>query len=83
MTQTGYIWANVDHSTDFGSVVWLRGDFEPDGDVDFVDFADFANFAAKWLDSGCGVCGRADLTGDGNVGPDDLRQFTDNWLFGK
>jgi hypothetical protein len=44
---------------------------------------DFANFAAKWLDSGCGVCGRADLTGDGNVGPDDLRQFTENWLFGK
>jgi hypothetical protein len=27
-----------------------------DGDCD-VDFADYALFAAKWLDSGCGICG--------------------------
>jgi hypothetical protein len=43
---------------------------------------DFANFAVKWFDSGCGICGRTDLTGDGNVGPDDLRQFGENWLTG-
>jgi len=76
-TETGYVWANVDHTTDFGIVVWLRGDMEPDGDVDYEDFV---AFAAKWFDSGCGICGRADLTGDGNVGPDDLEILARNWL---
>jgi len=79
-TKRGYTWANVDHSTDFGAVVWLRGDTEPDGDVDLMDFA---VFAARWPDTGCGICSRADLTCDGEVGLDDLKVFTDNWLAGK
>lgn len=70
---------HVDHLTDFGVVVWLRGDTEPDKDVDLKDFT---VFAARWLDSDCGICGRADLTGDGDVGWDDLREFSDNWLSG-
>jgi len=52
-----------------------------DGDCD-VDFADYALLAAKWLDSGCGICGGADLTGNGNVDSYDLSEFTDNWLTG-
>jgi hypothetical protein len=45
-----------------------------------VDLADFAIFAQWWLKSNCGDCGRADLTGDGQVRLDDLREFTNNWL---
>jgi hypothetical protein len=45
-----------------------------------VDLADFAIFAQWWLKSNCGNCGGADLTGDGQVRWDDLREFTSNWL---
>jgi hypothetical protein len=45
-----------------------------------VDMTDFALFAKWWMESDCGVCGRADLTGDGQVGWDDLRELTNNWL---
>ncbi len=55
------------------------GDFEPDADVDFVDFA---YFVLRWLETECGTCGRADLTGDGNVNWEDLQEFCDNWLKG-
>ena len=78
-TERGYVWTNVDHSTDFSTVVWLRGDTEPDEDVDLVDFA---VFAARWLETSCGICDRADLTGDGNVDYYDLKEFGDNWLAG-
>lgn len=47
-----------------------------------VKFVDSANSAAHWLDTDCGSCGAADLTGDGNVWPDDLRDFSANWLAG-
>ena len=57
----------------------IPGDFEPDCDVDFVDFA---WFAPNWMDTTCGVCGGADLTGDGNVNWADLREFSTNWLAG-
>jgi len=50
----------------------------PDG----VDFLDFALFAENWASMVCGNCGGADLTGDGNVMPDDLGKFTENWLTG-
>ncbi|MBA7711479.1 hypothetical protein ES703_120442 [subsurface metagenome] len=79
VTQQGFVWANVDHTTDFEGLAHNIADFEPDGDVDFVDFA---WFAPNWLDIACGVCDGADLTYDGNVGLDDLRKFTDNWLLG-
>lgn len=47
-----------------------------------MDFADFAWFALNWMDTGCGVCSGADLTGDGNVDSRDLKKFADNWLAG-
>lgn len=57
----------------------LVGDLEPDGDVDFVDFA---RFALRWMETDCGECSGADLTGDEKVEPDDLQEFVDNWLEG-
>lgn len=55
------------------------------GHLDFdhdVDLADYAMFAKRWQDIGCGTCGAADLTGDGKVASDDLREFVKNWLVG-
>jgi len=63
----------------FGVLNPRLGDFEPDGDVDFDDFAEFALW---WLQTECGNCGHADLTGDGNVNHQDLQEFCDNWLAG-
>jgi carboxypeptidase D len=54
-------------------------DLDDDGDVDLGDFAEFAGW---WLETDCGDCGGADFTGDGNVGPDDLAAFAQNWLTG-
>ncbi len=45
-----------------------------------VDLADFAIFAQWWLKSNCDNCGGADLTGDGQVRLDDLRELTSSWL---
>jgi hypothetical protein len=63
----------------FEDGIFIPGDFEPDGDVDFVDFA---KFAIRWLETGCDACGKADLTGDGEVDQKDLKGLTDNWLAG-
>ncbi len=48
----------------------------PDG----VGFEDFAAFAQQWLNTACGLCGGADLTGDGNVDYYDLQLFVEQWL---
>jgi len=61
----------------FGGEPFYLGDFEPDGDVDLKDFA---AFALRWLESNCGLCGGADLTCDGDVGPNDLVEFANWWL---
>lgn len=71
-------------STDLGAIHSFRnripGDINVDGNVDLVDFAQFAQ---QWLKTGCGDCGGADLAGnDGQVGFDDLKVLTDNWLTG-
>jgi hypothetical protein len=55
------------------------------GDLDFsgfVNFVDYALFANHWPRTSCGTCGGADLTGDSDVGPDDVRVFCENWLLG-
>ena len=57
----------------------ILGDLDED---DNVDLADFALFATRWLETGCGACGGADLTGDGEVGLADLGEFVANWLAG-
>jgi len=79
-TNKGLVSAIVDHFTDFSPAGHGIPDFEPDGDVDFVDFVFFAEW---WQESGCGICGGVELTGDGSVGSDDLRELADNWLAGK
>jgi len=56
------------------------GDFEPDGDVDFVDFS---FFASRWSDGNCADsndCEGADFDQSGAVGIDDLFIFAQNWL---
>lgn len=58
-----------------------------DLDDDFeVDLEDFAMFAGHWSEINCDEqnnwCGGADLTRDGKVGLDDLREFVANWLAG-
>ncbi len=59
---------------------FVIGDF--DGDAEVV-FADFAIFAAHWLGTDrsffCGD-GGTDLTNDGKVEFNDLREFSENWL---
>ncbi len=59
--------------------LFVTGDFDSDNRVDLVDFAVFAE---RWLssDSNFFWCRGADLTGDGEVGFDDLGEFADNWL---
>jgi exonuclease III len=63
--------------------VFVYFDLPEIGDIDgnhYVDFADMALFANYWQQTNCGLCGGADLTGDGNVDWYDLREFCDNWL---
>jgi hypothetical protein len=77
------IWT-ICEGVDYPKLTWqfIIGDFDGDDDI---DFADFAIFAAYWLEADssfyCGG-GGTDLTNDGQVGLDDLRQFTENWLAG-
>ena len=43
-------------------------------------YPDFAIFAQYWQENNCGLCGGADVTGDGNVNIDDLTVFAAIWL---
>lgn len=54
-----------------------NGDMDLDGDIDLNDFGIFTEY---WGRTNCGSCGGADLTGNGNVTIDDLREFAGNWL---
>ena len=44
--------------------------------------SEFGVISEYWLESSCGECGGADLTGDGSVNFADLLLFIDNWLSG-
>ena len=74
------IWIICD-GLDYPEFVWqfVTGDFDDDNRV---DLADFAFFAEHWLSAEHSFfwCRGADLTGDAEVGVDDLREFADNWL---
>lgn len=76
----GDIWSICD-GRDYPQFAWqfIIGDF--DGDIR-VDFTDFALFAERWLESDRRFfwCRGSDLTNDGEVGFDDLREFAGNWL---
>ncbi|MCP4612545.1 MAG: hypothetical protein GY845_27925 [Planctomycetes bacterium] len=58
---------------------FITGDFDGDYRANFVDFAVFAE---RWLSSDNSFlwCGGADLTNDGKVDIEDLREFASNWL---
>jgi hypothetical protein len=53
------------------------GDISNDG---YIDFSDFALLSNHWLETSCGPCAGADLTGDNNVTIDDVSVFAENWL---
>jgi hypothetical protein len=57
----------------------MTGDF---GGRDGVDMVDFAFFAACWRQDNCGQCEPADLTENGDIDADDLKELTQNWLPG-
>jgi len=50
-----------------------------DGDC-WVNFIDFGILAGQWLQTSCGQCDGADLTGDENVELDDLSIMAQRWL---
>jgi hypothetical protein len=52
------------------------------GGVCFVDINDFSRFGEYWAETGCGTCGGADFTGDGNVDLADMVVMAANWLTG-
>ncbi len=64
---------------DMGAHEFIPCDFQPDGDIDDVDFIAFILY---WLDTGCGRCGGADLTGEGDVDLADFAKFGLLWLAG-
>ncbi len=45
-----------------------------------IDIEDLEEFVEHWLDSGCGTCGGADLSGDGDVDFEDFALFAQNWM---
>lgn len=65
---------------DMGAYEYLPADIDSSG---AVDLRDFSEFALQWLKTGCGRCGGANMTCDGNVDWNDLRVLTDWWLAGK
>ncbi len=75
------IWC-ICEGADYPELAWqfLIADFDADGRV---GLADFAIFAERWLgtDSSffCGD-GGTDLTNDGNIDLNDLKELADNWL---
>lgn len=75
------VWS-ICEGADYPKLTWqfVIGDFDGDDETDFVDFS---ILAAHWLQTNssfwCGT-GAIDLTDDGKVGFDDLREFAENWL---
>lgn len=61
-----------------------RGDFEPDGDVDFVDYA---TLAAAWLTDAISLNWNpaCDISKpqDGIIDFKDVGEFVNNWLYGR
>jgi len=76
-----FITYDVNSATTYGfeDKVFYPADIDGDDDT---DFADFSLLGARWRDAVCDECGGADLTGDGRVAADDLREFAYNWLAG-
>jgi hypothetical protein len=54
----------------------IPGDINTD---DRVDYLDFAALAGQWMQTECGLCEGADLTGDHSVGLSDLMILIEHW----
>jgi predicted outer membrane repeat protein len=64
---------------DMGAYEFLRSDIDSDGDVHFEDYCVIAD---RWRQTSCGLCGGADLTCDGDVDWNDVRELAAHWLAG-
>ena len=77
-------YTNVEEYLNWLCSAAAKADLDDDFDIDLKDFAVFAE---HWPEISCDEqnnwCGGADLTCDGEVGLDDLREFVANWLAGK
>jgi len=63
-------------------IIKQKADLNDDCGVDFFDYDDFA---IRWQDTACGSpgwCGGADITENGSVDANDLKEVTENWLEG-
>ncbi|MDH4242019.1 MAG: hypothetical protein OEW48_20860, partial [Phycisphaerae bacterium] len=68
---------------DMGAYEFLPGDFDVDGDVDWLDLGFFTD---RWLYTGCtktnGFCDGADLNCGGTVNFKDFAKLAQYWLEG-
>ncbi|MHC4474523.1 MAG: right-handed parallel beta-helix repeat-containing protein [Planctomycetota bacterium] len=65
---------------DMGAYEFLPADIDGSG---AVDLRDLCEFALHWRESGCGRCGGANMTCEGDVDWNDLRELCAWWLAGK
>jgi hypothetical protein len=78
----GFVWATVDHTTEFTGGV-LIGDVDLDGGVDFIDYA---YLAAAWLSDDSPTANwnwECDFDGSGVIDSGDLEILARYWLTGK
>lgn len=62
---------------DYPRLIWNDPDIDNSGKVDFEDYS---ILASNWMESDCGFCDSADLTGDRSVNIYDLLVFAAHWL---
>ena len=63
------------------TVNYASGDFEPDGDVDFVDFAVLADaYGSQVGDANWNVVCDISVTADSVIDWKDLKEMADYWL---
>lgn len=77
--EKGFVWANIDHTTDFTAAL-LIGDFATDGTVNFKDFA---VLASAWLSDNSSTPNwnpTCDLDNSGIINTADLKTFSEQWL---
>ena len=62
------------HDTDAAGITFFANHYR-------IAHTAYEALSISGLDAVCDTCGKADLTGDGEVDMDDLLEFTDNWLW--
>ena len=60
-----------------GTISQFTGDINNDK---IINLADFGKFGLRWLDTGCGNCEGADLSGDNVVDVNDLKIMANDWM---